>query len=836
MSDSDKTKKQRIRDFDQHLKRYKEMEKLKDKMSSYEEELQNSEERLKLIYEYAPDAYYINDLTGRFIDGNLAAEELIGYSREELVGKSFLKVKVLSPEGKKKAAQVLAKNLLGQPTGPDEFLLNRKDRSQVMAEIRTYPIKIKGKPVVLGIARDITERKRAENKLRASEELYRQSVENSPNPIFMVDRSGKIQTWNFSCRDVFLYSEKKIIGQHYHKLLWDEKERKAIESLINLVFEGASFNNQEIIYKCKTGQKKHCISRMYPLLSPLGEVDRCVFANTDITERKMMEEELKKHRDHLEELVEERTTKLKNSNEKLQQEVVKRREAERFVAHRLDFEKIVSSISSRFVYTKNYSKTVDYTLQKMGKFCDVDRVYVFLLDQDKRALNNTHEWCKEGVEPQIDNLQNLPSDSFKWWMERLCKGEMIQIDDVSKMPKSAKPEREILESQDIKAVLVIPLYSNGNLAGFIGFDDVRKNRMWDTDDMTLLRIIAEILGSCLERTRTEKKLEENERKFRLLVNKAQAGIYELDIPTNKFTSVNDNMCRVMGYSREEFLEMNPAAILAGDSQSKFLERVEKVKAGKRVSDTIEYKLKKKNDEELWALLSFSFLPENGRLSKVIAVAQDITESKEMRDAIKVSLREKEVLLKEIHHRVKNNMQIISSLLNLQAQMVDDQKIHSMFHQTQNRIRSMGLIHEKLYKSDDLSKIDFAKYIRSLVTQLFRAFNLDPEKIKLNFMMDSAHFDIDTAIPLGLLINELITNSFKHAFPAGREGEIKIRLKADKKGGVVLNIGDDGIGFPKDLDFRNTESLGMQLVNDLVNQINGRVELDRAKGTSFKITF
>jgi len=195
-----------------------------------------------------------------------------------------------------------------------------------------------------------------------------------------------------------------------------------------------------------------------------------------------------------------------------------------------------------------------------------------------------------------------------------------------------------------------------------------------------------------------------------------------------------------------------------------------------------------------------------------------------------------VLLREIHHRVKNNMQIISSLLNLQAAQLKDKKDLFLFKETQNRIRSLALVHEKLYQSKNLSMIDFAEYIRSLITYLWQFFMIDSETIRLHLDLEEAYFDINTAIPCGLIVNELVSNILKHAFPVGRKGEVRIVLVRADGNKFMLVVQDDGIGFPENLDFRKSETLGMQIVTMLVQQLDGTIELEREEGTTFKIVF
>lgn len=210
--------------------------------------------------------------------------------------------------------------------------------------------------------------------------------------------------------------------------------------------------------------------------------------------------------------------------------------------------------------------------------------------------------------------------------------------------------------------------------------------------------------------------------------------------------------------------------------------------------------------------------------------------KQYEEKIKKSLNEKEVLLREIHHRVKNNMQIISSLLRLQSQTIKDKTYSQLFEESQNRITSMALVHEKLYQSTDLAKIDLNAYIRDMVTGLFQSYGISTDRIKLIFDVGDVSLRINSAIPCGLVINELVTNSLKYAFPDGRKGEIKIKVhEIDNE--IEMVISDNGIGIPEVIDFRNTGTLGLKLVSILAErQLRGNVNLNRKTGTEFRIRF
>jgi two-component system, sensor histidine kinase PdtaS len=218
------------------------------------------------------------------------------------------------------------------------------------------------------------------------------------------------------------------------------------------------------------------------------------------------------------------------------------------------------------------------------------------------------------------------------------------------------------------------------------------------------------------------------------------------------------------------------------------------------------------------------------------VAERTAELQALNVQLQGSLSEKEVLLREIHHRVKNNMQLISSLLSLQADLIDDPRLLAMFTDSQQRIQSMALVHDILYRSDDLARINLADYIRLLITELRLSYRVDPGLINVQMQLDEVFVGIDTVIPCGLLLHELISNCLKHAFASGDTGEIRVELLSQAARALALVVSDNGCGFPEELDFRRTDSLGLQLVCSLTEQLGGYIALERGHGTRFTITF
>ncbi len=242
-------------------------------------------------------------------------------------------------------------------------------------------------------------------------------------------------------------------------------------------------------------------------------------------------------------------------------------------------------------------------------------------------------------------------------------------------------------------------------------------------------------------------------------------------------------------------------------------------------------------KESHGLLETRIAERTTELSRVNEQLQaELAERRHAEEQIGSALREKEILLKEIHHRVKNNLQIVASMLQLQLGYIEDRNARMLFEESQKRVESMSLIHEKLYRTKDLARVDFHDYVNTLIGNLLTLNTGGSKRIGINSAIEGVTLDVNSAIPCALIINELVSNSLRHAFPDGQTGRIDIFMHPDREGRIALQVGDNGIGFPEDLDFRNTKSLGMQLVTSLVVQLGGVIELDRGEGTSFNITF
>jgi PAS domain S-box-containing protein len=375
-------------------------------------------------------------------------------------------------------------------------------------------------------------------------------------------------------------------------------------------------------------------------------------------------------------------------------------------------------------------------------------------------------------------------------------------------------------------------------------EDQHFHRSFEAGDREIVEGVLSVFIDIIERIRAKEALQQSEEKYRLLAENVMDVIWTADLNL-RFTYVSPSVFAMRGYTPEEAIRQSIAEVLpphsvriATQALTEELERERSYDSIEQTkSRTLELENLCKDGSTVPVEVKVTFLRDaDGQPSGLLGVTRDISERKKAEELIKTSLREKEVLLKEIHHRVKNNLQIISSLLSLQAGYIEDQQALKIFRESEERVRSMALIHEKLYQSDNLAQIDFAEYIRELAGHLFRSYNAAARGIQLDIQSDDIWLNINTAVPCGLILNELIANSLKHAFPKDRRGEIHIRLCTDHDDQLTLRVGDEGIGFPEELDFRHTTSLGLQLVNMLVNQLDGSIELHRSQGTTFELTF
>jgi PAS domain S-box-containing protein len=365
----------------------------------------------------------------------------------------------------------------------------------------------------------------------------------------------------------------------------------------------------------------------------------------------------------------------------------------------------------------------------------------------------------------------------------------------------------------------------------------------------LSQINEKLVREISKRERIEKELEDRDQWLRLAISSANIATYDWDI-------MSDNArCSSLFYA---LFGLDPKTVKV--SKADWLncihsdDRVRVVDALNKSLDmrepfNVEYRVVWPDESVHWlSNRSKVFYNDNGEPYRIAGAVIDITARKEFEQQIEAALKEKEILLNEVHHRVKNNLQIISSLLNLKSGYLTNLEARESIIESRNRVKIMSIIHEHLYKSGDLVRINYSKFIKTLMQQILNFYSLESNKTKLKLDIDEIKLNVDKAIPCSLIINELISNSFKHGFTRDGSGEVSLRFKsvesnakgtaqkgsAEKK--LLLIVHNTGRKFPDDIDFRNSKSLGLQLVCALTKQLKGEISLDTSNGTEFQIIF
>ncbi len=342
-----------------------------------------------------------------------------------------------------------------------------------------------------------------------------------------------------------------------------------------------------------------------------------------------------------------------------------------------------------------------------------------------------------------------------------------------------------------------------------------------------------VIRDVTEKKKAELALQESEEKYRTITENANEGI--IIVQNNLLKYVNPKMCHKIGYSEEDLLNTSFITIVHPDDRNMLSERHQRRLSGEKLENTDDFRMITKNQETRWiqikpVLVSWEDKPAT------LNFLSDITEQKQVEEQIKSSLKEKETLLQEIHHRVKNNMQVISSLLNLQSINIEDDQIKDILKASQNRVYAMSAVHETLHGSDKLSRIDLKTYLSKITNSIFQTYSNENRKVKLNSDVDNSSISLNQAYPLGLIINELISNSLKYAFPEDGQGEINVSTKK-LKNELELTVMDDGVGMPDELDWKNPNTLGLELIRKLVeNQLDGSIDMEGSNGTKFTIKF
>jgi PAS domain S-box-containing protein len=653
-----------------------------------------------------------------------------------------------------------------------------------------------------------------------------------PDTYFRLDREGKI----LSCHD----GQAVHLGSSQEALIGNRVQH-CLPADVSSQFQAAIAQVQ---------QTNSLVAIEYSLITPKGEKNfearlfpslhkQIIAIIRDITARKWTEQALQLAKAELEIRVEERTTELTKANQLLLQEIVERQRIEAALRYRIEFEKLITGISNHFINlaTEEIDNGINQALESIGKFTDIDRSYVFLFNDNGNTIDNTHEWCAKGIEPQSYKLKSISGEIFPWLVAKIKQGESIHLPNIADLPPEAIFEQELLSYQGIKSLICVPILFSNSVIGWLGFESIQHRKTWTVDSIFLLQMVSEMFANALERKRVEEALRLSKERYSRAISAGKVGVWELDIKTNE-VYIDPELKAMLGYPDLEINYLDEwMQFVHPDDRQIVTDETRKHLQGLTPAYEIEHRMLHKDGSMRWFLARGTVLKDaKGNLDWMLGSDTDITERKQAEHQIKASLKEKEVLIKEIHHRVKNNLQVISSLLRLQARYIQDEQALEIFRESQNRVRAMALIHETLYQSNDLAKVNFYEYIRKLTNNLLHSYGSPSRRITLKLNIDNSFVRLDTAIPCGLIINELVSNSIKHAFDTKYSGEINVEFHTIIPGTYSLIVADNGIGVPENLELRLSQSLGLRLVWNLVEQLEGTIAVNNQGGTEFRINF
>jgi PAS domain S-box-containing protein len=865
--------------------------------------LQESDERFRSVIENSLDSAYRLDLQSNYFDYmSPVIEQITGFSAKEINAMSIDDyLGRIHPNDRHLVIAGSAQSL-EEEFGAHEYRFKCKDEKYRWLADHFSIIKDKTGMARFraGIARDITEHKRAEESLRFSNIYNRSLIEVSLDPLVTIGRDGKIKDVNGATEQVTGHSRNILIGTDFSDYFTEpEKARIGYQQ----VFIDGKVRDYPLEIQHKDGRITPVLYNASVYRDENGEVVGVFAAARDITERKKSEKALKRAHENLEKLVKERTAQLEKAYNSLKESEEGLSEAQK-MAHIGNWEWDI--VSDKAYWSEEMYRIFGRDVRESAPSYNEYLNYIHPDDRDnysnaaKKAvkgkpfgidfrivLNNGEERTVHLKSEFVMNNKNIPvriKGTVQDITERKKSEEKIQtlanivkssndaigtisLDDII---TSCNEEAELVYGYPVEELLgkrvsilapphlcdetkkLSELIKQGEKIRHHETSRLRKDGKIIYVSITLspvfdssgkLIAISFISRDITERKRVEEKLRESEEKYRNIVETANEGIFIIDAEAI-VTFANKKMADMLGYTLEEVV--GRAIWDFTTEEDKAIIKLNQERRRQGINESYELKLICKGGSSLWVLISAkSLFDKDGKFMGSISMLTDITKRKEAEEALaNIEIARK----KEIHHRIKNNLQVISSLLDLQAEKfnnredIKDSEVLEAVRESQDRVISMALIHEELYKGGGLDTLNFSSYIEELAENLFRTYRLGNADLSLKMdLEENIFFDMDTAVPLGIIVNELVSNSLKHAF-TDLKGEIRIQLrregKSDKTQESIFNltISDNGKGIPESIKLESLESLGLQLVSALVDQLDGKIELKGTHGTEFRITF
>ena len=800
----------------------------------------------------------------KIIDVNEAAVEKYGYSEHE-----FHSMKI-TDLGEK--ANLESLNMGESAVQPASVWLHRsKNGEQFYIQFTRQHIKYHDDLVQLAVAHDISEK--IENLGSELHTLPRVDTMKAQLPVATIewDKNANVRDWSDAAARIFGWSFSEIIGKNLFEtgMLPASQKKKAEENIRKFIEKKSTYFSIDSVQLTKSGQKLYCTWHNAAIYDQSGKLLSIYSLVEDVTDKKEAELKLKESEERFRVLSDASLVgvymlqdfNFKYVNPRLcemsgySEEELLQNTSPMDLIHPDDQEKLTKL---REMWKNSEIDSFEIDLQAVTKKSKIIHVKVYgskimlkdspaligvVVDQTKQieatakfktsveSYRALFDSIGDGIYIQDRNGKIIEVNKTALEMNGYSRNEII-----GKHPKMlaapGKVDMDYTEQLFEKAL-------NGEKQEFEWWGKRKngeifpKNIRLNPGNYFGEKAVISISRDISEQYEQQKELRHNEELFRQLFQNAPIGIALLD-DHKEIQMANEGFEEIFGYKLEDIKGLDIDSVIAPDDKYEEAQTLSQSREPFEITS-----IRRKSDGSLIDVLIYGVpVMLEGRTIAIYGIYVDISDRKKAERQIRQSLKEKEVLLSEIHHRVKNNLAVITGLLELQSHNTENEVASRALKDSQMRINSMALIHEKLYQNETLSKIEFDHYIRELIQVIKKSHSLSAEDIEVNFDTDSIQFTITQAIPCGLLLNEIVTNAFKHAFPDSYEGEpkISVSLKSVGEEQVELSIQDNGIGLPDDFYTLGKTSLGITLIKTLSKQIGADVKIDTDKGTSFRFRF
>lgn len=764
--------------------------------------LRESEEKLRLFIEYTPAAIAMLDTNMRYIATSKRWLTNYGLGIKTIIGSSHYDV---FPELPKRWREMHNRCLNGEIIDPFEDRIERQN-----GEIKWFRREIKSwyktRDQIGGLiifAEDITERKMNERDLMESQKKLKNIIDHSTNLFYSHDTEQNIIYVSPQVKDILGYKTDEALRSWTNFVSDNPLNKIGLQKTLEAIKYGKPQGTYELELVHKNKNKVWVEVREAPIVEN-GITTSIVGSLTDITERKIIESGLKK---------------------------------------RIEFELSIASISSRFLNVSHMTidKEINEALKTVGKVAQVDRTYLFIFSEDLSICDNTHEWCREGIAPEIDNLKKIPTSTIPWWMESLKKNEPIHIPRVETLPVEAEAEKTILEAQEIKSLVVVPLSTTKELKGFIGFDSVKNYKNWMPEDIVLLKMLSEILVNALEKLKSDDLLKKSEEKYRKLVDTAPDVIYSLSHPEGIITSLNPVFENLTGWRIDEWIG-KPFKLLIHQEDKEKTKIPNSFIRDKRPF-TMELRILKKNGEYLVGEFTNVTEVKNSKVTGIFGIVHNITERKMAEEQLRILMNRlidsEEIMRKtasgQLHDQVGQNLTALTINLNYiisQLSVEVSEKIATrlndsltILNETIDQIRNIMV---------ELRPTVLEDY--GLNAALNWSINKFAERTKLNVKYNGKDLEKELPINAGYIIFRVIQEIFHNISKHARAKNVKVEL-IEMSEEIKIEVKDDGIGFStkKVREMKDSISFGLSSIEERMKLIGGKLEISSEPGKGTVVT-